>query len=81
MAVRHSRPNPDSDQPVTPKAYGYCRVSTDQQADSGISLDEQRIKIESAAFVKHCWLTAGEWLKRGNFSHSCIGAQAAGQHL
>jgi len=35
-------------------AYGYCRVSTDQQADSGISLDEQRRKIE-ARCVEHGW--------------------------
>jgi putative DNA-invertase from lambdoid prophage Rac len=28
-------------------AFGYCRVSTDMQADSGISLDEQRVKIEA----------------------------------
>jgi DNA invertase Pin-like site-specific DNA recombinase len=29
------------------RAFGYARVSTDQQADSGISLDEQRRKIEA----------------------------------
>jgi len=29
------------------RALAYARVSTDQQADSGISLDEQRCKIEA----------------------------------
>ena len=29
------------------RAFGYARVSTDMQADSGISLDEQRRKIEA----------------------------------
>jgi len=32
-------------------AYGRCRVSTDQQADSGISLDEQQREIEARALA------------------------------
>jgi putative DNA-invertase from lambdoid prophage Rac len=32
-----------------PRCYGYARVSTDQQRDSGISLDEQQRKIEARA--------------------------------
>ena len=43
MAARNSKPSPE---PVQPRAWGYCRVSTDMQADSGISLDEQRTQIE-----------------------------------
>ena len=35
--------------PQSPAVYGYCRVSTDQQRDSGISLDEQARKIEARA--------------------------------
>lgn len=27
------------------RAFGYCRVSSDQQADSGVSIDEQQTKI------------------------------------
>jgi DNA invertase Pin-like site-specific DNA recombinase len=43
MATRQVRPSPES---LQPRAYGYARVSTDQQRDSGISLDEQQRKIE-----------------------------------
>jgi hypothetical protein len=44
MASRQLRPPPES---VQLRAHGYCRVSTDQQRDSGISLDEQQRKIEA----------------------------------
>jgi putative DNA-invertase from lambdoid prophage Rac len=36
------------------RVFGYCRVSTDRQADSGISLDEQQRKIE-ARCLEHDW--------------------------
>jgi len=32
---------------ATPKAIGYCRVSTTAQADEGVSLDAQRAKLEA----------------------------------
>jgi len=35
--------------PGVRQAYGYARVSTDQQRDHGISLDEQQRKIEARA--------------------------------
>jgi site-specific DNA recombinase len=35
--------------PVTTKAVGYIRVSTDKQADHGVSLDAQRTKLEAYA--------------------------------
>jgi DNA invertase Pin-like site-specific DNA recombinase len=35
--------------PATTKAVGYIRVSTDKQADHGISLDAQRTKLEAYA--------------------------------
>src|SRR5215469_5914773 len=51
MATRKlTTPRPD----VQRTAYGYCRVSTDQQVDSGISLDEQQRKIE-ARCLEHGW--------------------------
>jgi DNA invertase Pin-like site-specific DNA recombinase len=36
------------------RAFGYCRVSTDQQADSGISLDEQRHRL-TARCAENRW--------------------------
>jgi DNA invertase Pin-like site-specific DNA recombinase len=61
MATRQVRPSSES---VQPRAYGYCRVSTDQQRDSGISLDEQQRKIEArcrenAWSLEHVYVDAG----------------------
>src|SRR6516225_3114985 len=47
MATRRLKPSSNSPQPPAQRAWGYARVSTDQQRDSGISLDEQRRKIEA----------------------------------
>jgi putative DNA-invertase from lambdoid prophage Rac len=45
------------------RVFGYCRVSTDRQVDSGISLDEQR-KIEGRCVengwqLEHVYIDAG----------------------
>ena len=36
------------------RAFGYCRVSTDQRRGSGISLDEQQRKIEGRC-IENGW--------------------------
>jgi putative DNA-invertase from lambdoid prophage Rac len=50
--------------PGGPRVYGYCRVSTDRQADSGISLDEQERKLEARCqengwHLEHVYVDAG----------------------
>jgi putative DNA-invertase from lambdoid prophage Rac len=51
-------------QPASPRVYGYCRVSTDRQADSGVSLDEQHRRIEARCLengwqLEHVYVDAG----------------------
>jgi DNA invertase Pin-like site-specific DNA recombinase len=46
------------------RAFGYCRVSTDQQTESGISLDEQQRKIE-ARCIENGWQLAGMFIDAG----------------
>ena len=46
------------------RVYGYARVSTDRQADSGISLDEQERKLEARCaengwHLEHVYVDAG----------------------
>jgi len=64
MAARQLRPSPESLQPAARRAYGYCRCSTDMQADSGIGLDEQERKIRARAaemgwHLEHVYVDAG----------------------
>jgi putative DNA-invertase from lambdoid prophage Rac len=54
--------NPPAD---AQRVFGYCRVSTDRQADSGISLDEQERKIEARCrendwHLEHVYVDAGD---------------------
>jgi putative DNA-invertase from lambdoid prophage Rac len=51
-------------QPAIPRVWGYCRCSTDRQADSGLGLDEQRVKIEARCVengwhLEHVYVDAG----------------------
>jgi DNA invertase Pin-like site-specific DNA recombinase len=51
--ARTNLQNPSqSAQPVTPRVYGYCRVSTLGQADSGLGLSEQQRMIEGRALER-----------------------------
>jgi hypothetical protein len=63
MATKYNRAPSDQVQ-HGPRVYGYCRVSTDRQADSGISLDEQERKIEARCLeqgwrLEHVYVDAG----------------------
>jgi putative DNA-invertase from lambdoid prophage Rac len=51
MAARYLHTPPDH---LQPRTFGYCRVSTTQQSESGISLDEQRHRI-TARCHEHGW--------------------------
>jgi DNA invertase Pin-like site-specific DNA recombinase len=64
MAIKQSRLSAETLQLLARRAYGYCRVSTDQQRDSGISLDEQERKIrarclENGWHLEHVYIDAG----------------------
>jgi DNA invertase Pin-like site-specific DNA recombinase len=67
MATSTLRPKSVRRQPELPnirRAWGYARVSTDSQADSGISLDEQQRKISARALenswqLEHVYVDAG----------------------
>jgi len=44
--------------------FGYVRVSTERQADEGVSLDEQKRRIEGRA-VEEGWQFAEVYVERG----------------
>lgn len=56
MATRKLTTRLDPVQSAGPRVWGYARVSTDMQADSGISLDEQQRKIEARCAENGWWL-------------------------
>ncbi|MFH1489900.1 MAG: recombinase family protein [Pseudomonadota bacterium] len=39
---------------------GYCRVSTEDQAKEGVSLDNQKSKIEAYCHLKDMWFMGGK---------------------
>ena len=61
MAARKLPVSPDPLQPAGPQVLGSCRVSTDRQADSGISLDEQERKISKPAASSRAGPLSGSW--------------------
>lgn len=54
MASRKIRSPADGVQSAAPRAFGYARVSTDMQRESGLSIDEQQVKIRARA-VENGW--------------------------
>jgi DNA invertase Pin-like site-specific DNA recombinase len=66
--------------PGVQRAYGYCRVSTLGQADSGISLDEQRIKIQ-ARCVENGWSLERVYIDAGVSGSTPLGRRPEGAKL
>jgi putative DNA-invertase from lambdoid prophage Rac len=50
--------------PPLPAIYGYCRVSTTDQAENGVSLDEQRRRIEGRC-LEEGWQLTDMLIERG----------------
>jgi DNA invertase Pin-like site-specific DNA recombinase len=46
------------------KVFGYCRVSTAEQADGGVSLDAQQQQITGYAMMKG-WQVTEFFVERG----------------
>jgi putative DNA-invertase from lambdoid prophage Rac len=77
MATRKLKTSPAPSQPA---AYGYCRVSTDQHRDSGISIDEQRRKIEARA-AEMDWNLAQVFVDAGVSGSIPLGQRPEGARL
>jgi putative DNA-invertase from lambdoid prophage Rac len=60
--------------------YGYCRVSTDRQADEGESLDVQRRKLEGYA-MQHGWALDRVFVERGVSGSKPLDDRPEGQSL
>lgn len=60
--------------------YGYCRVSTDRQADEGESLDVQRRKLEGYS-MQHGWTVDRVFVERGVSGSRPLEERAEGQKL
>jgi putative DNA-invertase from lambdoid prophage Rac len=76
MATRKLRLEPAGVQ----RAYGYCRASTDQQSESGISLDEQRRKI-AARCAENGWDLADVFVDAGISGSTPLGRRPEGARL
>jgi DNA invertase Pin-like site-specific DNA recombinase len=62
------------------RAFGYCRVSHDSQVDSGISLDEQRRKIE-ARCLENGWQLEEVFVDAGVSGSTALGRRTEGARL
>jgi putative DNA-invertase from lambdoid prophage Rac len=60
--------------------YGYCRVSTDRQADEGESLEVQRRKLEGYA-MQQGWTMDRVFVERGVSGSRPLDERAEGQKL
>jgi putative DNA-invertase from lambdoid prophage Rac len=64
MARKSVSPTPSPANHRSPAIYGYCRVSTSEQADQGISLEEQQRKIEGRC-LEMGWQLAEMFVEKG----------------
>jgi hypothetical protein len=60
------------------RVYGYCRVSTAGQADSGISLDEQEHRIRARCH-EHSWSIEHVFVDAGISDSTPLNKRPAGQ--
>ena len=79
MAIQKLPAKP-SEQPSAPRAWGYVRVSTDQQADSGLSIDEQKVKIE-ARCLENGWRLERIFVDAGVSGGISLGLRPEGKKL
>jgi DNA invertase Pin-like site-specific DNA recombinase len=63
-----------------PRVFGYCRVSTDRQADSGIGLEEQDRKIR-ARCLENDWKLAHVYVDAGVSGSTPLGRRPEGDRL
>jgi putative DNA-invertase from lambdoid prophage Rac len=64
----------------TRRVYGYCRVSTSGQAESGLSIDEQRIRLE-ARCLENGWTLAHVYVDAGVSGSIPLGKRPQGRGL
>jgi DNA invertase Pin-like site-specific DNA recombinase len=78
-----SKPAPDRQ----PLVYGYCRVSTAEQSQNGISLDEQKRRVDIVRLreagstlmaIKALMAERGFRLSRRTIANICARARLAG---
>ena len=83
MTRSTTHPPSRPEQPALPKlqrVFGYCRVSTDRQADSGISLDEQERRIRGRA-LQEGWSLSEIFIEAGISGSVPLGKRPEGAKL
>jgi DNA invertase Pin-like site-specific DNA recombinase len=60
------------------RAYGYCKVSTNMQRDSGINLDEQQRKIK-ARYIENGWHLERVFVDAGVSGETPLGQTSEGR--
>lgn len=76
MATRKGQPA----RLLPPRAYGYCRVSTEAQSDSGLSIDEQQTKIR-ARCLENGWALERIFVDAGVSGGVPLGSRPQGDKL